>query len=434
MGWIHLKRGGSRPGAGRKRIEGKELKIKLSEEVCEQLEINFAGSNIQEKIRECLEYGIHEKGKRNKDLSQGKYTVVDLFSGAGGLSRGFMDAGFDVVLGIDFDDAALKTFKENHGQAEILKLDLFDLNNIDVIEEYIRSKGITLDVLIGGPPCQGFSLAGKREEFDERNGLYYAMVKVAERLKPKVVILENVPGMLTLYNGAGAKRVEEDFSEIGYELEKPKILYAPEYGVPQIRKRVFFVMHLEEIKGEFEYPVPLLKENEFVSAEQAISDLPTLVNDNDFSLDKIRDYISPPQSNYQEVMRKNSKIVYNHVPTNHAQKTIDLIALVPEGKNYKALPPEILEERTFKYNEALTRYHSKKPSRTIDTGHRTHFHYKWNRIPTVRENARLQSFPDDFIFYGNKQEQYRQVGNAVPPLLGKVLALKVKELLDDAKI
>ena len=425
-------RGGLRPGSGRTAIVGKELKIKLSDDIIEQLELNFTGKTDQERIRECLEYGIKSKITNDSNVSTQQYNVLDLFSGAGGLSRGFMDANFNVVLGIDFNDAALKTFKENHGNADAMKLDLFDHSNIDKIAEYLNARSIKLDVLVGGPPCQGFSLAGKREEFDNRNVLYSAMVKTAERLKPKVVVLENVPGMLTLYNGAGAKRVREDFEEIGYHVEEPRVLYAPDYGVPQIRKRVFFVMTLKsEIKGKYEYPTPYLTEDNYVTTEQAISDLPSLVGCNDYSLNQTWDYSGQSESIYQENMRKNSTKIYNHIPTNHADRTIELISMVPEGKNYKALPPEILEKENFKYNEALTRYHSKKPSRTIDTGHRTHFHYKWNRIPTVRENARLQSFPDDFIFYGNKQDQYRQVGNAVPPLLGKAVAIKVKELLDN---
>lgn len=427
-----MSRGGKRPNSGRNAIIGKEIKIKVPDTICEQIELYFTGKTIQEQIRNCLEYGIKAKMNKNINTSNSTYNVVDLFSGAGGLSRGFMDAGFNVVLGVDFDDAALKTFKENHGNAEAMKLDLFDHDNIDRIVEYLKENKINLDVLVGGPPCQGFSLAGKREEFDQRNILYSAMVKTAAKLKPKVVVLENVPGMLTLYNGAGAKRVKEDFEEIGYNVIEPKILYAPEYGVPQIRKRVFFVMTLKDSDlGTYEYPTPILTEEEFVTCEQAIGNLPSLEGCEDYSLNQVWDYTRQPMNAYEEYMRRNSERIYNHTPTKHAEETIRLISLVPEGKNYKALPKEELEKRKFKYNEALTRYDSKKPSRTIDTGHRTHFHYKYNRIPTVRENARLQSFPDDFIFYGNKQEQYRQVGNAVPPLLGKAIATKVKELLDD---
>lgn len=430
-----MTRGGSRPGSGRTAIDGRELKIKLSDDLCEQLELNFTGKTVQDRIRECLEFGIKTKENNNLNVSTKEYNVLDLFSGAGGLSRGFMDAGFNVVLGVDFDDAALKTFQQNHGNADIMKLDLFNHENINKIVDYLQDKNIKLDVLVGGPPCQGFSLAGKREEFDKRNVLYSAMVKTAERLKPKVVVLENVPGMLTLYNGAGAQRVREDFERIGYELEDPKILYAPEYGVPQIRKRVFFVMKLKEyIKGHFTYPEPELTEGEFITTEQAISDLPSLVGHDNYSLEQVWKYNKAESSIYQSFMKQNSEEIHNHIPTKHADETVRLIQLVPEGKNYKALPSEELEKREFKYNEALTRYHSKKPSRTIDTGHRTHFHYKHDRIPTVRENARLQSFPDDFIFYGNKQEQYRQVGNAVPPLLGKAVAKQVKELLDNEKI
>jgi len=235
-----MTRGGKRPNAGRTAIIGKEMKIKIPDDIYEQVDENFTGKTIQERIRECLEYGINAKLTNVSNVSEKTYNVVDLFSGAGGLSRGFMDAGFNVVLGVDFDDAALKTFKENHGNAEAMKLDLFDHGNIEKIYDYLIKREIKLDVLVGGPPCQGFSLAGKREEFDKRNVLYSAMVKASKRIKPKVVVLENVPGMLTLYNGAGAKRVREDFEQIGYHVYEPKILYAPEYGIPQIRKRVFF--------------------------------------------------------------------------------------------------------------------------------------------------------------------------------------------------
>ena len=130
-------------------------------------------------------------------------------------------------------------------------------------------------------------------------------------------------------------------------------------------------------------------------------------------------------------MRKKSNEIHNHIGTIHDPKTVKMISLVPEGKNYKSLPEEY--RGLYKYHEALTRYNSKKPSLTINTGHRSHFHYKWNRIPTVRESARLQSFPDDFIFYGNKSQQYRQVGNAVPPLLGKAIAEQLKKYLQDNK-
>lgn len=418
-----MTRGGQRPGAGRSSIEGKNVKIKLPEETFEQLSLFFTGNTVQDRIRECLEYGLKQ---REQHLSSAKnkhqLNVLDLFSGAGGLSRGFMDAGFNVILGVDADDAALKTFKANHGDADTMKLNLFEHENLNLIMDYLKNKQIKIDVLVGGPPCQGYSLAGPREESDDRNTLYEAMVKFASMTKPKVVILENVPGLLTLFQGKGAQRILEDFSNLGYKM-KNKVLYAPEYGVPQIRKRVFFVGVLPEY-GEFEYPVPFIDAQNYITCEDAISDLPSL--EHNIGSD-IADYERPPQTMYQEIMRNNAEKLYNHLGTLHEEKTVHLISLVPEGKNYKALPSPY--NTMFKYNEALTRYHSKKPSLTINTGHRSHFHYKWNRIPTVRESARLQSFTDDFIFYGNKSQQYRQVGNAVPPLLGKAVALQVKKLL-----
>lgn len=356
-----------------------------------------------------------------------KITCVDLFSGAGGLSRGFYDAGFDVILGVDFDEAALRTFKANHGDAETMQLDLFDHSNLDRIEKFLNNKGIKLDVLVGGPPCQGFSIAGSRDMNDKRNSLYLAMVKLADRLKPQAVVLENVPGMIQTNGGIGAKRIIQDFTEIGYKMVS-KLLYAPDYGVPQIRKRVFFI-GLRDNNNDFEFPDAILGKEHYITCEEAIGDLPALQTETGEIIygEEIQDYTTIPTNEYQKKMRANSESIYNHIGSIPIEKTKKMISLVPEGKNYKALPEEY--RSLYKYHEALTRYHSKRPSLTINTGHRSHFHYKYNRIPTVRESARLQSFPDDFIFYGNKSQQYKQVGNAVPPLLGYIVAIQLKKHL-----
>lgn len=363
-----------------------------------------------------------------------KLTCVDLFSGAGGLSKGFMDAGYEVLMGVDFDEAALKTFKENHGNSDALKLDLYNHDNIDVIIDKLKDKGIysgDLDVLVGGPPCQGFSIAGPRDMNDKRNSLYLAMVELAKRLKPRAVVLENVPGMLQTNGGIGARRIIGDFLSIGYKMV-PKLLYAPDFGVPQIRKRVFFV-GLCDGAETFDFPQPSVKPENYVTCKDAIDDLPTLQKDSGEIIygDEEQDYLTSPRTEYQRLMRKNSNKVYNHIGSVPSEKTRYMISLVPEGKNYRSLPEKY--RGMYKYHEALTRYSSDKPSRTINTGHRSHFHYKWNRIPTVRESARLQSFPDDFIFYGNKSQQYKQVGNAVPPMLGYVVASKLKDYLQGNK-
>lgn len=348
--------------------------------------------------------------------------MLDLFCGAGGLSRGFQDAGYNVVLGVDNNETALSTFKNNHKNSEVLNLDLFNHEQINEITKFLQDRQIDIDVLVGGPPCQGFSLAGPRDEKDERNTLYTAMVKVAEIIKPRAIVLENVPGLLTLYEGKAKNRIYEDFEALGYSMQS-KILYAPNYGIPQIRKRVFFVGVLNDL--EFSYPEPIISnEQNFVTTFEAIGDLPPREDEIGKEIDE---YIMDPFTDYQKKMRGDNNILYNHLGTNHIEKTKKLIALVPEGKNYKSLPEKYRNQ--FKYNEALTRYDSKKPSLTINTGHRSHFHYKYNRVPSVRENARLQSFTDDFIFLGSKTEQYKLVGNAVPPLLGYYLGLALKNSL-----
>ena len=350
-----------------------------------------------------------------------KPTVIDMFSGCGGLSRGFIDAGFEVILGVDFDETALKTFEKNHDGAIALKGDLFKKETIDDMAKAVNNRKV--DVIIGGPPCQGFSLTGKRQENDERNTLFYSMVEAVKVFQPKAFVLENVPGLANLYEGKAKEAILKEFGALGYTINF-QVLYAPDFGIPQIRKRVFFV-GLKN--GEnFEFPLPIKTADNYVTCEQAIGDLPSLT---DTIGEAVSDYPNPALSDYQKQMRKNATKLLNHVGTVHTDHVISVIRQVPEGGNHKDLPEGVGDSR--KFNEAWTRYHSQKPSRTIDTGHRNHFHYKWDRVPTVRENARLQSFPDDFKFIGNKTQQYKQVGNAVPPLLGFHLAKKLKTYLDD---
>ncbi|MER2121021.1 MAG: DNA cytosine methyltransferase [Solibacillus sp.] len=353
-------------------------------------------------------------------MKKRKPTVIDMFCGCGGLSRGFIDAGYEILLGIDNNDDALKSFRANHNGAIGMNGDLFQDSTILEMASATNNKAV--DLIIGGPPCQGFSLTGSRIENDDRNRLFNSMVHAVEFFQPQAFLLENVPGLATLYNGNARTAIIEEFSKLGYTV-KDQILYAPDYGVPQIRKRLFFVGLLNGT--EFEFPEPILNPENYVTCEDAISDL------HDFTPEdmgeEISNYRSPALSAYQQKMRKNSEFLLNHVGTKHSEHVIEVITQVPEGGNHKDLPPGVGDSR--KFNEAWTRYDRKKPSKTIDTGHRNHFHYEFNRVPSVRENARLQSFPDDFKFYGNKTQQYRQVGNAVPPLLGYAIGEKLKQYL-----
>ena len=350
--------------------------------------------------------------------------AIDLFAGCGGLSKGFLDAGVKILVAVDNDPAALKTFEKNHDGAVPLNADLSNPETFKTIKEIARDNSI--DLVIGGPPCQGFSLTGPRNFDDKRNSLYLALLELVKEYKPKGFLIENVPGMATLYNGEIKEEILRRFTKMGYNVEC-KILCAADYGVPQLRKRLVF-MGIRKDLGKPHFPEPLLKPEEYITCSEAISDLPSR---EDELGEEIDNYTAEPMTEYQRKMRGNCKTLYNHVATDHKQFVKDTIALVPEGGNYKDLPPGWGESRTF--HEAWTRYDGKKPSRTIDTGHRNHFHYKYNRVPTIRENARLQSFPDDFVFCGNKTQQNRQVGNAVPPLLGYALAKEMKSILGESE-
>lgn len=335
--------------------------------------------------------------------------VVDLFAGCGGLSNGFEQAGFNILLGIDNDVDASKTFLLNHKNSKYLLKDIRKVTHKDIKEKIGNSK---VDVVIGGPPCQGFSVSGKRAFIDPRNSLYLEYFRIVDMLKPKVSIIENVPGLASLYEGKALDSIKREFSKRGYSVDH-KIMKADEYGVPQIRKRIVIV----GTKGrKFIFPKSHAK---VVTLAEAISDLPKLGGS-----ESIESYDKTPKNKYQKLMRKRNDELHNHVGTNHSEKTKKIISMVPEGGNYKNLPKEL--QKTRKVNIAWTRLDGTKPSLTIDTGHRHHFHPWENRVPSVRESARIQSFADDFRFLGSKTSQYRQVGNAVPPLLAKTIAEQLR--------
>ena len=332
--------------------------------------------------------------------------VIDLFCGCGGFSLGFERAGYNVLLGIDIWKDALVTYANNHSGSKTLNADLSSVQPKDV-EDLLNGKKV--DVIIGGPPCQGFSIAGKRIVDDDRNRLYKSFVAFVDFFKPKAFVLENVPNILSMGDGIIRDSIVSDFSELGYTVDY-KVLTASDYGVPQNRRRAFFV----GIKAgnHFHFPIPF--DSSKVTSKEAISDLP------EHEIADGQAYPFPPMSEYQSLMRATAKALYNHQPSVHNQQTVDIISKVPDGGNYKDLPTEL--QSTRKVHIAWTRLNSEKPSFTIDTGHRHHFHYLYNRIPTARESARIQSFPDDFIFSCSRTSQLKQIGNAVPPLLAEAVA------------
>lgn len=358
-----------------------------------------------------------------------KMNVIDLFCGCGGFSKGFEQAGFNIAYGIDNWKDATVTYKHNFPTAVISNKDITIVRGDDILE----ATGLTkdeVDVVIGGPPCQGFSLSGKRMLDDPRNILYKSFVNIVSDLMPPVFVMENVPGLVRLFDGKVKDSVISDFSELGYDVQM-QILSADRFGVPQQRQRVFFVgINKEKIKNteHFVFPSPSHgdgTDRSPVTCKEAISDLDFIPDDR--VVGECVDYEIEPQCEYQKLMRKNSTKVLNHSATIHTPKTKSIIAMVPDGGNYKDLPQELWSTR--KVHIAWTRMNSNKPCFTIDTGHNHHFHYKENRVPTVRESARIQSFPDDFEFIGIKTSQLRQVGNAVPPLLSQAIASQVMEVL-----
>ena len=261
--------------------------------------------------------------------------VIDLFCGCGGLSYGFEKAGYNILLGIDNDKMALKTFEYNHHNSKSICGDITQIGYKE-IKKVIGNKKI--DVIIGGPPCQGMSLSGPRQFDDPRNKLYLSYIRLVNEIRPKAFVIENVPGLISLFGGQIKENIITKFSQMGYDI-KYKIVCSADYGVPQMRKRVIFV----GVKGKNDFVYP--KENKnYVTCEMALSDLPSLV---DTIGEEHMDYVKQPQNNYQKLMRFNSFEVLNHIAANHSEKVKHIISLVPDGGNYKNLPEEYRLSRNF---------------------------------------------------------------------------------------
>jgi DNA (cytosine-5)-methyltransferase 1 len=354
---------------------------------------------------------------------------IDLFCGCGGFTQGFKQAGYVPCLGVDMWNDAVTTYKYNFPESEVINADITTLSADDLLQTANLSKD-DVDLIIGGPPCQGFSISGKRLIDDPRNVLYKSFVEMVGNIKPKAFVMENVPGLISMDSGKVKDAVIEDFSSRGYNVTW-KILAADDYGVPQHRRRVFFIGLNKELYGTqiFKFPTPTHLDNK-ITCEDAISDLDFISDE--VALPDSTQYKLEPQTEYQKLMRVDSSVLWNHVATIHNQTTKDIIAMVPDGGNYLDLPKELWSTR--KVHIAWTRMNSMKPCFTIDTGHNHQFHYKENRVPTARESARIQSFPDRFRVLGNKTSQLKQIGNAVPPLLAEALATALLSYLEEKDV
>ncbi len=354
-------------------------------------------------------------------------TVIDLFCGAGGLSEGFRQAGYSVLAGNDFFDAAGETFAATHRDAKFLPGAIQKYSPQDFLDAAGLNSG-ELDVLVGGPPCQGFSVYNhQRGLHDERSSLYLEYLRVVAGLKPNWIVLENVTGMTSAGGGAAVSAIIRGLGDLGYEVVA-KILRAEEYGVPQERRRLVFIGN--RIGAPIEFPKPthgpgLLP---FVTIQDAISDLPKLINGEERGF---VNYGSEGRSSYQIELRSGSNGVSNHAAAKLSKVNLDRLKHIPQGGSWRDIPIDLLPEgmKRAKRSDHTKRYGRLRwdgLASTILTKCDPHwgayFHPDQDRTLTVREAARLQSFPDWFEFKGSRTDQYTQVGNAVPPLLGRAIA------------
>lgn len=342
-----------------------------------------------------------------------QYTAIDLFSGAGGLHIGFEDMGFQIKLCIDNNDLVEKTHKRNFPNIPMINRDI-NIVATEEIKQYIE--GNTVDVIIGGPPCQGFSTIGKRassdpekrHKKDPRNELVLTYARIIREIKPKFIVMENVKGILTLEGGNYLKNVLAILREAGYEVDY-KLINMADYGVPEIRERVIIIGNRVGLPVDFPQPD---------HSNNPDDKLPDWEN----CWDVIKDLEHLPDMPE-----------FNHVALKHTEKNIERYKLIPEGGR---LPESLLSPDLYRKNFGNTfkRLSRKKPALTMVPGNDAFpIHPTLNRSLTVREAARIQTFPDTMIFEGNRRQQGHQVGNAVPPLFSRKLASFIINQIEKAK-
>lgn len=320
------------------------------------------------------------------------YKFIDLFSGAGGLSCGLTMAGFTPVGSVEIMPEAVETYKYNFGEQKGFdeNVETRDIRTQDVKEALYKSvEGKHIHLIVGGFPCQGFSMAGNRVVTDPRNSLYLEMLQIVKKLQPDFVVMENVEGLRSMLNGKVEAKIINDYKEAGYNINVT-VLNSADYGVPQVRRRVIFIGNRHGLKNC--HPQPLFTPDNYVTLGEGI-----------------KRFMAMPENK-----------TINHIFTRHSEKMIAQIAALPEGKSLYG-----------NYSDAWKKSPWDKPSCTVKENHGgVNIHPKLNRVLTPRELAALQSFPDDFIFKGSKKWQLVQIGNAVPALLGKAIGVAIMKSLD----
>lgn len=317
-------------------------------------------------------------------------TYIDLFSGSGGFSLGFDNKGFQNIFSIDIEPSFCETYKYNFPNHNLIEKDICQLSDEEI--KYLKEVD-DIDVVIGGPPCQGFSIAGnigRKFIEDPRNRLFKEFVRVVKVVNPKFFVMENVARLYNHNKGETRKEIINDFEKLGYKVEC-KILNSADYGVPQVRKRIIFIGSRDNRKIEF----PKKTTEKYLTVKEAIQNYPTL-------------------------SAGEESIVPNHAAMSHSEQMLEKMSYISDGGNRNEIPVNIRPQKgdVRKY----IRYKSDEPSVCVTGDMRKIFHYEQNRALTVRELAKLQSYPDDFIFKGTKISQQQQVGNSVPPKMAEAIA------------
>jgi len=339
----------------------------------------------------------------------------------------------------------LKSYKYNHPETVCLQEDIAKLDCRDIKRDYIKNK--VVEGIIGGPPCMGFSTVGNRKLDDPRNMLVFYFIQWIDYFKPKFFAMENVPGILSMGKGRVIEKVIKMYNDIGYSC-KMEILLSADFGVPQLRKRIFFIgardksilslkvqkTHKKDAKQNTLFEADLL--HGYLKVKDALSDILDIPPyTKDYSDDLVKEYTQPPKSEYQKFLRKNSDKLYDHFAPNHSKDVIERISHIKQGNNHASLP----EKYKLKggYPNIYGRLHLNKPADTI-TGNcgcvsapGRFIHPTQHRAISVREAARLQSFPDNYRFFGTMRDKYKQVGNAVPPLMALAVAKAIKIFINN---
>ena len=370
----------------------------------------------------------------NNRQSQDAPVCVDLFAGAGGLAEGLTKAGIRVAASVELHPQAGLTHAFNHPDTNVLVGDIRDLS-LDILDQAVHDSvgPASVDLVVGGPPCQGFSSAGKKAETDPRNTLFRHFVRVIEHMRPRMFVMENVPGFKSRYSGSVYREASEAFTAVGYDFVDV-ILRVADYGVPQRRKRFVMVGWLPDAVLPFEWPekthgagvVPTLLGVQFcdlVTAADALSDIDFL----EPGFEAVS-HVAGPQTAFQSARRNDGfDLLFNHLASEHRAKATATFKMVAPGESIRSIP----EHQRGTKKLTMVRLAPDAVSHTIVSLPDDLIHYEHHRNLTVRECARLQSFDDDYVFIGKRTSgfverrvdvpQYTQVGNAVPPLLGEAL-------------